>query len=80
MLQHCFEEIQFSISVNAEPLDPAAEFPCLVCTVAYNNSDWVVLYHNLWKTKLWWGMVGEVVTKMGEAAWAQWMIYKEIVQ
>ena len=63
---YCFEEIQMLINVNAEPLEPAASIPYLVCTVAYNNNDWVDLYQNLKKARWRWEMLSKVVTKTGQ--------------
>ena len=78
--KHCFEAIQVLISVNVEPLDPDVEFPYLGRTVAYNNSDWAGLYHNLRKAQRRWGIVGKVVTKTGTTVQSQGILYKEIVQ
>ena len=49
-------------------------------TVAYNNIDWVALYHNLWKTQRRWVMVGKVVAKTRSTVWAQGILYKSVVQ
>ena len=62
--------------MNTEPLDPVAEFSYLLVTVAYNNSNWVALYQNLWKSRSFRGVVGKVVKKMGANVRAQGVIYK----
>ena len=54
-----------SIKVNLEPLESAATFPYLGFTIGYNNSDWVALYHNLFKARRWWGMVLNVLENIG---------------
>ena len=69
-----------SISVNSEPLEMDMAFPYLGHKVSYNNSNWAALYHNLWKARQWWGMVGKVGKKTGAAVWLQEGFYKEIVQ
>ena len=69
-----------SIGVNSEPLEPATAFPYLGRTVAYNNSNWAALYHNLWKARRRWGVVGKVVTKTGATVRAQGILYKSIIQ
>ena len=53
-LQHFFEAIRFSISVNSYPLEPVIDFPHLGLTVTYNNSYWVSLYQNLQKVQQRW--------------------------
>ena len=72
--------MQVYISVNAEPLETAADFPYLGFTVSYNNSYWVDLYQNLMKAWGWWGMVAKVVKKTAETVRTGGMIYKELVQ
>ena len=80
MLQHCFEAIQVSISVNADPLDMAMIFSYLVRTVAYKNSDWAALYQNLQRVRRRWEMVGKVVTNTGSTVQARGMMYKAVVK
>ena len=53
------------VAVSGRCLDPDVEFPYLGRTVAYNNSDWAGLYHNLRKAQRRWGIVRKVVTKTG---------------
>ena len=72
-LQHRFKSSQVSISMKSEPLGPAASFPYLVRTVAYNNSDWVVVRRR-------WGVMGTVVTKTGATVQERGVIYKAILQ
>ena len=79
MLQHCFEAIQVSISVNADPLDMAMIFSYLVRTVAYKNSEWAALYQNIWKARRQLDMVGKVLLNIGATVWAGDMLYKAVV-
>ena len=67
------------ISVNADPLEPTIYFTYLGCTVAYNNSNWDYLYHNLRKAQSQWGVVEKVVTKTGSTVRAWGVIYKSVV-
>ena len=60
-LQNCFKDSRVLINVNSYPLKPVAVFPYLGHTVAYNNSDWDSLYHNLLKAQRQWAMAGKVV-------------------
>ena len=66
------------ISVNAEPMNLASEFPYLGCTVAYNNSNWVALYQNLSKAWRRWGMMGKVVTNTGATVQERGMFYEVV--
>ena len=79
-MKHCFKESQVFINVKAEPLESAAAFAYLVRTFAYKNSDWATLYQNLWNTRQRWGMVGKVVTKIGEILTLQGISCKKIMQ
>ena len=47
----CFEEIQETINFKLYPLESAATFLYLGCTIVYNNSNWMALYHNLRKVQ-----------------------------
>ena len=68
------------ISVNSEPLDPVAEFPYLGHMVTYNNSDWLILYQNLWKVCSQLYIVVNVVLKTWETVQARCMLYKAVLQ
>ena len=57
-----------------------AAFLYLYRKLAYNNSNWFDLYHNLWKARIRWAMVGGVVSKTGETVWAKGVLYKAVVQ
>ena len=57
-LQQCFEAIKMYISVSVDPMEPVAALLYLLLTVVYNNSGWVALYQNLWKSWWWWGWWG----------------------
>ena len=50
-----------SISVNAEPLEPATTFSYLGRIVAYKNSNWADLYQNIRKAHQRWEVVEKVV-------------------
>ena len=69
-----------SIKDNLEPLDSAATFPYLGCTIVYNNSDWAALYHNVRKYQRRWGMVSSVMVKAVAAVQSQEMMYTAVVQ
>ena len=77
-MKHCFEASQETISVNADTLEHATEFPYLCRTVAFNNSYWVALYQNLRKVRRWWGMVAKNLTRMGATVRVRAMIYKAV--
>ena len=64
----------------SETLDPVADFMYLGHTDAYNNSDWVDLYQNLWKSRRHWEMVEKVVSNTGSMVWAWGILYKAVVQ
>ena len=51
--------------MDSELLDLVADFLYLVYTVAYNNSYWASLYHNICKAYRRWAMVGKVIFKTG---------------
>ena len=51
----------------------------MVHKVNYNNSYWKALFQNLRKAWQRWGVVAEVVMKMGEMVRLRGMIYKEVV-
>ena len=84
-LQNCFAASQVTISVNAEPLEPASAFPYLGHTFTFNNSDYATLQHNLRKSRHRGGAGGgggggEVLTRTGVAVRAQAILYKVVVQ
>ena len=62
--------------MNAEPLNPVAEFLYLVRKGAYNNSNWSALYQNMRKARRRCVMVGKVVTKMGKRVRSRGIMYK----
>ena len=66
--------------MNYEPLEPVAAFPYLGRMDAYNNSNWVDLYQNIWKARRWWVMVGKLVSKTGATFQARGILYKTVVQ
>ena len=66
--------------MNANPLEPAADFLHFVHTVAFNNSYWVALYHNLWKAQSQWGVVTKVLTKTGATVRVRVMLCKVMLQ
>ena len=66
------------IQVNLELLDTTLAFPYLVCTVAFNNSDWKYMYRNMRKVQRRWGVVAKVITKTVETVWAWAMMYKAV--
>ena len=68
-----------SISVNAEPLEPATTFPYLGRIVAYKNSNWADLYQNIRKTHQRWEVVEKVVTNTGSRVQVRGVIYKAVV-
>ena len=79
-MQRCFEAIQVNIKVNMDPLDSASTFPYLGFTIAYNNSDWVALYHNLSKAQRCWVMMLGVMMKACTAVHSRSMFCKAVVQ
>ena len=63
-----------------EPLEPADAFTYLVHTIAYDNSDWVAVHHNLWKAQQRQEMISNVLTKTGSMVRTRGMFYKAVVQ
>ena len=49
-------------------------------TIAYNNSDWVVVYLNLRKSWRRWGITVRVLERTGAMVQSRGEIYKEMVQ
>ena len=47
--QRCFESSMVSFQIKAYTLPPLEAFPYVGRTIAYNNSDWAVVYLNLHK-------------------------------
>ena len=74
-MHHCFEASQVTISVNVEPLEPAADFLYLVCTVELNTINWADLYQNPQKEWRRWGVVAKALTSTGEMVRSWEMIY-----
>ena len=66
--------------VNAEPIEPAHEFPYLELTIAYNNSGWTAVYRNLRKSWRIWGMIQKLQTNIGAMVRARSMLYKAVAQ
>ena len=66
--------------MNSELLEPVAEFTYLGRMVAYNNSDWEDLYHNLRKAWRRWEMARKVMLKTGATVRARGIMYKAVVQ
>ena len=60
-----FKENQVAILVNLNPLKETISFPYLGRIVTHNNSDWVALYSNVWKSHRRWIMVAKVLGKTG---------------
>ena len=79
-LHNVFEASQVNISVNAEPLEPTADLPYLGRTVAFKNSDWAALYHNLRKSRRRWEVAAKVLTRTGVTVWGRVMLYKAEVK
>ena len=50
-LQRCFEENQVAIRAKLKQIKATTFLPYLGNTIAYNNSDWAVLYSNPQKYK-----------------------------
>ena len=69
-----------SIKVNLDPLESAATFTYLVCTITYNNSDWAALYHSLGEARRRWGMMSRVLDKSGVTVRDRLIMYKYMVQ
>ena len=76
ILQWCFEVSQVSIKLNLNPLESAAAFTYLGRTIAYNNSKWASLYHNMGKARRRWGMVLKLLQKTGATLRSRSMMYK----
>ena len=63
-----------NIKVNLDPLGSTS------ASIAYNNSDWLVQYQNMVKSRRRWGMVLIVLGKMGEIERESSILYKVVVQ
>ena len=66
--------------MKANPLEPVLAFSYLGRTVAFNNSKWAALYHNLRKARHWWEMMLKMLTRTGMKVWEREIIYKAVVQ
>ena len=67
-----------TIQINLDPLESTAAFPYLGRTITFKNYDWVALYGNMGKAQQRWGMVTEVLTKIGEMVRSQEMMYEAV--
>ena len=65
--------------MNSDPLQPDTAFLYLGHTVAFNNSDWKNLYHNLRKAWFWWGVATKVLKRTGATVRTWGILYKEVV-
>ena len=74
------DPFRWTISVNADPLEPATAFPYLGFTVAFNNSNWAAVYQNIRKARNWWDMVEKLLKSTGATVRVQVIIYKALVQ
>ena len=79
-LQRFFEEKWVSFHINAETLPPPEAFQYLGRTIAYNKSDWALVYLNLWKTRRRWFMVVMVLKSAGATVQAWGEMYKALAQ
>ena len=73
-----FAANQVVLSVNMNPLDSTADFPYLRRTVTYNNTNWEVLYANLRKSQIQWGVVAKDLRQTGAHVKAWAMLYKAL--
>ena len=79
-LQHFFEAGRASFHINTEALPPSEAFPYLGRIIAYNNSDWLVLYQNLRKYCRQWVMVARAMERAGATVRSQVLMYKLLAQ
>ena len=79
-LQQSFEAIQVTIEINLDLLKSSAKFPYLGHTIAYYNSYWRGLYHNLSKLQRRWCMVSRFLVKMRVTVRVRETLYKLVVQ
>ena len=68
------------LHINAKALPPSEAFLYLGWKIAYNNSDWAAVYHNLRKAWRWCGMIVRVLEKKVATVRAQGMMYKSVDQ
>ena len=66
--------------INADNLPPLEAFPYLGRTIAYNNSDWSVVYQNLKKVHSWWGIITRVLVDTVAAVRDRGVVYKAAAQ
>ena len=66
--------------INAETLPPSEAFTYLRWTITYNNSNCLVVYHNLRKELSWWGMITRVLESTGSIVRERRMMYKAVSQ
>ena len=62
-----------------EPLELVYAFPCLIRTIAYNNSNWEAVYHNLRKDRQRCGVISKVLAKTEVTVQARGIIFKAVV-
>ena len=78
--QLAYEASQRSFTVNGTTLERVNTFVYLGRSIAFNNSDWPVLYRNLKKAQQRWAMVVRVLEHEGASPRAKGLFYKAIVQ
>ena len=79
-LQLCFEAIRVLFQINVEDTPPTDTFPYLGRTIAYNNSDWSAVYHNLRNAQRRWVMIARVLMKTVSTVRSRGVMYNAVVQ
>ena len=62
----------------ADSPEPEDAFPHLCRTIAYNNSIWAAVYHNLRKAWQRWVMISKVMNNMGATVQVCEVLYKVV--
>ena len=68
----------FSIVASDEIIRESSLLDNLGRKIAYNNSNWAVVYQNLRKARSWWGMIARVLAKTVAMVRARGIMYKVV--
>ena len=68
------------LQINAEDLPLSEAFSYLGWKIAYNNSDWAIVYQNLRKARGRWLMIAMVLVNTGSTVQARGVMYKAVIQ
>ena len=69
-----------SLQINVDTLSTLYAFPYLKRMIAYKNSDWPEVFHNLRKAQIRWGIISKVLIKTGETVRSRGMIRRSVAQ